>query len=344
MVLSHLSGGVDTFILFDLLTIHTYRIMTIGCTLIGALAGAMGALIYLRKRTLMSDVIGHSATTGVMLAFMVGSAVIGIDGRSLWLLVLGSVLIGTFAAVLADRISHLTRVSVDAAMAIMLALFFGLGMVLLRVIERGNFRHRGGLKDYFFGNASTLTKADVYTIEVLCVVVGILLLAFYRGLAAHVFDVITAEVRGFRSRFYAPLLLGMVSVAVVVGVKSVGLVLMVALAAIPPAAARQWTRHLHTMIMLSAAIGAVSAVLGSLISVSIGKIPTGPVIVLVLTAVLFISLFAAPRRSIIVRSIARRKQHQVLLEAAKDESIVAHDVTGKLLTEEEIATAKGAHR
>lgn len=344
MTALHTPGAVDTFILFDLLTIHTYRIMTIGVTLIGGLAGAMGALIYLRKRTLMSDVIGHSATTGVMLSFMIGSAILGIDGRSLWLLVIGSVAIGTFAAVLADRISHVTRVSVDAAMAIMLALFFGLGMVLLRIIERGSYRHRGGLKDYFFGNASTMTKADVYTIEVLCIVVAVVFLAFYRGLAAHVFDVVTAEVRGFRSRFYAPLLLAMVAVAVVVGVKSVGLILMVALAAIPPAAARQWTRHLHTMIILSAIIGAVSAVLGSLISVSIGKIPTGPVIVLVLTAVLFVSLFGAPRRSVIVRAIARRKQHQVLLQAAKDESIVAHDVTGKLLTEEEIAAAKGAHK
>ncbi|MDO5726885.1 MAG: metal ABC transporter permease [Bowdeniella nasicola] len=335
---------MPSFVLFDLLSVHTYRIMTIGCTLIGGLAGAMGALIYLRKRTLMSDVIGHSATTGVMLAFMIGSAIIGVDGRSLWLLVAGSVAIGTLAAVMADRIAHVTRVSIDAAMAIMLALFFGLGMVLLRIIERGNYRHRGGLKDYFFGNASTLTKADVATIAVLCVVVALTFFAFYRGLSAHVFDVITAEVRGFSARLYGPLLLAMVSVAVVVGVKSVGLILMVALAAIPPAAARQWTRHLHTMIILSAIIGAVSAVLGSLISVSLGKIPTGPVIVLVLTAVLFISLFAAPRRSVIVRAIARRKQHQVLLAAAKDESLDAHEVTGKVLSDKEIAMARGAHQ
>ncbi|MDO5700588.1 MAG: metal ABC transporter permease [Bowdeniella nasicola] len=299
----------------DFLTVHTFRTMLIGCTLIGALAGSMGAFIYLRKRTLMSDVIGHSATTGVMLAFLVGAGILGIDGRSLWILVVGSVLVGTLASVCADAIAHSTRVGIDAAMAIMLALFFGTGMVLLRIIERSSIVGRGGLKDYFFGNASLLTIGDVQTIAVLTVVVGGVAAIASKPLAAHVFDPITAEVAGFRSRIISPLLLVLVSVAVVVGVKSVGLILMVALAAIPPAAARQWTKHLRTMVALSAGIGAVGAVLGSYLSVAIGKIPTGPVIVLVLTAIFAISLLFAPGRSVLVRRHGRRRTRRTLMEA-----------------------------
>ncbi len=303
--------------LTDFFTTHTYRTMLIGCTLIGALAGATGSFIYLRKRTLISDVIGHSATTGVMLAFIIGAAVLGIDGRSLWILVVGSVIIGTLAAVTADAIAATTRVGIDAAMAIMLALFFGTGLILLRLIEKSHLRGRGGLKDYFFGNASQLTKADVTTIAILCVVVGAAVVASYRAFAVHVFDPTTAEIAGFRSRLISSLMLVLVSIAVVVGVKSVGLVLMVALAAVPPAAARQWTRHLHTMVLLSGAIGAISAVLGSYLAVAIGRLPTGPMIVLVLTALLFVSLLAAPGRSVLVRRRARRRQRAVLLEGAQ---------------------------
>lgn len=292
--------------LVDFLTTHTFRQMVIGCALIGALAGAMGCFVYLRKRTLMSDVIGHSATTGVMVAFLTGALVLGIDGRSLWLLVVGSVLTGTIAAVLADRIAERTRVGIDAAMAIMLALFFGTGMILLRVIERSTIRGRGGLKDYFFGNASLLTTGDVTTIVTLAFLIGALLLIFYRPLALHTFDPLAAEVAGVRARIASPLLLVGVSVAVVVGVKSVGLILMVALAAIPPATARQLTRHLHTMVALAAAIGAFGAVLGSYLSVALGKVPTGPVIVLVLTAMLVLSLLFAPRRSVLARAVNRR--------------------------------------
>ncbi|SEA08209.1 manganese/zinc/iron transport system permease protein [Bowdeniella nasicola] len=288
--------------LADFLATHTFRQMVLGCTLIGALAGAMGCFIYLRQRTLMSDVIGHAATTGVMLAFLIGAAVLGVDGRSLWLLVIGSVLIGTLAAVLADRIAASTRVGIDAAMAVMLALFFGTGLILLRVIERSSLRGRGGLKDYFFGNASLLTTSDVRTIAVLAVLISVGLALGYRALAVHVIDPVAGSVAGVSARLVSPLLLVGVAIAVVVGVRAVGLILMVALAAIPPAAARQFTRHLHTMVALAAAIGAGGALIGSYLSVAFGKVPTGPVIVLVLTAALALSLLFAPGRSVLRRA------------------------------------------
>lgn len=211
-------------------------------------------------------------------------------------------LIGTLVAALADRIAASTRVGIDAAMAVMLALFFGTGLILLRVIERSSLRGRGGLKDYFFGNASLLTTSDVRTIAVLAVLISVGLALGYRALAVHVIDPVAGSVAGVSARLVSPLLLIGVAIAVVVGVRAVGLILMVALAAIPPAAARQFTRHLHTMVALAAAIGAGGALVGSYLSVALGKVPTGPVIVLVLTAALALSLLFAPGRSVLRRA------------------------------------------
>ena len=287
--------------LVEFLTTHTFRTIAIGCTLIGWLAGSMGCFIYLSKRTLMSDVIGHAATPGVMLGFLFGSVVLHVDGRSLWIIVLGACLSGALAAVTADRIAVTTRVGIDAAMAVMLALFFGAGLVLLRMIERSNVRHRGGLKDYFFGNASLLTTADVRTVALLAIVMTAALIVGYRALAVHTIDPVAGSVAGVNARVVSPLIMMGTAVSVVVGVSAMGLILMVALAAIPPAAARQFTKHLHTMVALSGAIGACGALIGCYLSVMGGKLPTGPVIVLTLSVILAVSLLVAPGRSVLAR-------------------------------------------
>ena len=109
------------------------------------------------------------------------------------------------------------------------------------------------------------------------------------------------------------------SVAVVIGIKAVGLILMIAFAIMPAAAARQWTHRLWSMVTLSGVIGALSGAVGSGLAVNLGKVPTGPVVVLVLAAVLTVSLLAAPERSVLQRRRALRAQRRRLLAQAKGE-------------------------
>lgn len=130
------------------------------------------------------------------------------------------------------------------------------------------------------------------------------------------FDPVLCRTMGLSTRILGPLLLGTVTVAIVIGIKAVGLILMVAFAIMPAAAARQWTRHLWSMIALAGLIGALSAAIGSYLAVSLGSIPTGPIIVLVLSAVLAVSLLAAPRRSLLRRRRAQRALRRRLLAEA----------------------------
>ena len=94
--------------------------------------------------------------------------------------------------------------------------------------------------------------------------------------------------------------------SIVIGLKAVGLVLMVALAIAPPIAARQWTTRVGSMLLLSGLIGAFSALVGSWLAVSIGRVPTGPVIVLVVTVIALVSILFAPKRSLLLTIRARR--------------------------------------
>lgn len=302
--------------LIEFLSEYTYRTVVTGTTAIGIIAGVLGCFLYLRRQSLLSDVIGHSATLGVMLAFLFSALVLGIDGRSMVVLVIGSMLTGVVAVMLSTWISRTTPLGEEVAMAIILALFFGGGMALLRVIEHSSIPGRGGLADYLFGNASTMTREDVNSI----IGFGIILLAivalFWKEFSLFTFDPLFTATIGFSHRVLNPVMFSAIVCAVVLGLKAAGLVLMVAFAIVPPAAARQWVRSLRAMVVLSGVIGAVGAVVGTWLSVSIGRIPTGPMIVIVLTAIFLVSLFFAPGRSTIMRAVMRRRKRIELEKVA----------------------------
>ena len=139
-----------------------------------------------------------------------------------------------------------------------------------------------------FGNSATLTNLDVGTIAVVSIAVAVVMILLWRPFTMMTFDQTLSQVSGLPLRWLSPLLLSLIVLAVVIGVKAVGLILMIAFAVFPPAAARQWSKTVLQMVLFSAGIGGVAAV---------GKVPTGPVIVLVLTAFVGVSLVAAPRRS-----------------------------------------------
>jgi len=101
-----------------------------------------------------------------------------------------------------------------------------------------------------------------------------------------------------------------VVLSLVPGLGAVALVLVGALPTPPPIAARQWTTRVGSMLLLSGLIGAVSAVIGSWLAVSIGRVPTGPMIVLVVTVFAFVSILFAPKRSILLVALARHRHRK----------------------------------
>jgi manganese/zinc/iron transport system permease protein len=99
-------------------------------------------------------------------------------------------------------------------------------------------------------------------------------------------------------------------IAIVIGLQTVGVVLMSALVIAPAAAARQWTDRLATMVVLAAFFGAVSGVVGAVVSGSAAHVPTGPTIVLVATVLVLVSMAAAPERGLVLAAVRRRRQRQ----------------------------------
>ncbi|MDO5454899.1 MAG: metal ABC transporter permease, partial [Corynebacterium sp.] len=105
-----------------------------------------------------------------------------------------------------------------------------------------------------------------------------------------------AHVMGFNNTLIDALMFGSIAVATVIGLKSVGLVLMVAFIVTPPAIARQWTATAASMTVLSGLAGGVASAIGTWLSIAYGPMPTGPVIVVTLFVMLLGSLALSPRR------------------------------------------------
>lgn len=300
----------------DMLANYTFRTMLIGATMIGGISGALGCFLYLRKQSLISDVIGHSAVAGVMVAFVVATAVLGVNGRSMLTLTIGAVISSTLAVLMANWISRDSRIGMDAAMAICLSLFYGAGMVLMRIITHSKLPGRGGIDKYMFGNASTLVTEDLYVIGGFGGLAVLVMLVLWKEFKVFAFDPVLAAMQGFSPRILIPVLMSSATIAVVIGVKAVGLILMIAFAIMPAAAARQWTKRLSTMVALASAIGALSGAVGSIVAVNAGRVPTGPVVVFVLFLVFIFSMLAAPQRSVLRRSLVRRRKARELAAAA----------------------------
>lgn len=299
---------------------HTYRTVLIGTSMIGLIAGALGLFAYLRKQSLIGDVISHSALAGALGAFLLAVTVFQVSGRSMVALIVGAVVTGTLAVAAHRGIDATTKIGPDTSMAIVLTGFFGVGLLLLRVIANGDFPGKGGIQDYLFGNASVLTRADIIT----CAVVGVgalgLVMVLWKEFALRTFDAEFTQVLGFSGRVIDAWMFTLIVVAVVIGVKAVGVVLMIAFVVTPPAAARQWVSTLPAMVALSGVIGAVGSAIGAYLSISYGGIPTGPVIVLVLFGIFIASLVLAPGRSVVARAVMRAKIRQDLRRELADVS------------------------
>lgn len=307
----------------EFLSNHTYRMVFFGTTVIGLVAGALGSFAYLRKQSLISDVISHAALPGTLLAFLAAVSVLGVDGRNMLGLIVGAVIVGTLAVLFANGVTRTSKIRIDTAMAVSLTIFFGIGMLLMRIISNGVYPGKGGIQDYLFGNASVITYADLTTSIAVGTLALLLMVVFWKEFALRTFDPDHATVLGFRAGTVDVLMFTTIVIATVIGVKAVGLVLMVAFVVTPPAAARQWTRTLRGMVILSAAFGAIGSGIGAYLSIVWGNVPTGPLIVLTLFTIFVLSLVFSPHRSIVTSLVERARARRTLREQLLEEQAVA---------------------
>lgn len=293
------------------------RVVMIGAGVLGFSAGAVGALAVLRKRALAGDAVAHASLPGVCVAWFI------VGDRNFTALLLGALVFGILAAALIAMVRSLTRIKEDAATAIAIGSLFGLGIALSRLIQNRATGDRAGLDSFLFGKAASMLRSDAILISLVAAGAVVVVSLFFKEFKLLCFDREYAAVvwggrrggLGWRVQAIDLLLMGLVAVCTVVGLPAVGVVLMVGLLVIPPAAARFWTDRFGVMLVISAMVGLVSGIAGTALSATLptpaGMLsrgwPTGPMITLVAAAVFVISLLLAPRRGVLAELIRRAR-------------------------------------
>lgn len=294
--------------MLELLSDHTVRTVLVGTTAIGAISGALGCFAYLRKQSMIGDVVSHSSLFGIMLFFLAGYWITGEPNKSLFILLPGAIFAGILALTLTQSIVRRTAVREDSGLGVMLAIFFGTGILMLRWTQRsssGVSGHRG-LEDYLFGMAASMTSQDLMMVSILGGTAILLLGLNWKELKLFSFDPMFAQSIGMGRRRLDLLLITLMVIGIVIGLQCVGVILMIALLITPAAAARQWSQTLGGMVLLAGLMGGFCGGIGSLTSAQFG-IPTGPVIVLLGVMLMIFSVCFAPKRGVLFRKQQQRR-------------------------------------
>jgi manganese/zinc/iron transport system permease protein len=287
--------------------------------LLGVSAGVVGTLVVLRGRALVGDVVGHAALPGIVLAFLI-QVLAGGTGRWVPALLAGALVTGLAGAVATMAIDRYSRARADAALAIVLSLFYGGGTVLLSVAQRTDSASQAGLKNYLSGQTASLVASDVWLSAGLAAVVISISLLLFKEWTLLCFDEAFLTTQGYPSGRLDALLIGVAAVVSVLGMQSVGLVLVVGLLIIPPAAARFWTDDIRWMAGGAAAIGAASGALGVAASSLAPRVAAGPTIILVSAAMFAVSLCCGRRRGLLWRWFDQRRMR---IETARQDLLRA---------------------
>ena len=291
---------------------YTTQMVLLGTALLGLASGIAGTFAVLRKESLIGDGLSHAALPGVVIAFLLTGI------KDIEILIIGAALSSITAAWLITITVENSKIKFDGALATILSAFFGLGMVLLTYLQSLNNAGQAGLSKFIFGQAATILARDVYITSAAALIIIVLTALFWKELKLISFDVEYAKTLQIPVTFTLILYRSLLIMTIIIGIQSVGAILISSLLIAPAVGARQWTNKLGTMCILAGLFGMVSAMGGTIWSTTVQKLPTGPAIIVILSVIVLLSLIFAPNRGILWQYRRNKQSKQALLsETAK---------------------------
>ncbi|HRJ30163.1 MAG TPA: iron chelate uptake ABC transporter family permease subunit [Cyclobacteriaceae bacterium] len=277
------------------------RYVAFGSVLLTASSAIVGAFTFLNKKSLVGDAIAHAVLPGICLGFIMAGT------KNPVALIAGAFITGWISLVLVEFITSKTRIKEDTAIGLILSVFFGIGILMLTVIQKSGNASQSGLDHFLFGKAASLVGSDLITFSIVAVILLVIVFALFKEFSLLAFDKDYARSIGLPVKRIELVLTSLIVLAVVIGIQAVGVVLMAAILITPAAAARFWTDKISVMFLLASLFGAFSGLSGAFISYTAPSMPTGPWIVIVISTLAFISFFFAPNRGIIGRFIRQSR-------------------------------------
>ena len=284
---------------------YTARTILMGAGSLGIVSGVVGSYAVLRKQSLVGDVMSHAALPGIVLAFLI----MGVKEQLP--IFIGAALSAVLAVFLINLITSNSRIKTDSAMGMALSVFFGLGLVLLTYAQKMPDANQAGLDKFLFGQAEALVEKDVLVIGLTGAFALLIVGLFWKEFKLLCFDPDFGGTMGFSMKSLDLLVTAIIVSAIVIGLQTVGVVLMSSMLVAPAVAARQWTGGMGSMVILAALIAAISGVTGVALSAGFENVPTGPAVIVCVSAIAFFSVLFSPNGFFTLRFKEARSRREI---------------------------------
>lgn len=290
------------------------RFALAGSLLLGVCCGLLGSFLVVRKMALVGDALSHAVLPGVALGFLWNMS------KDPVAIFVGATVAGLLGTTLVTWITRSTRLKEDAALGMVLATFFAVGICLVTMIQALPTGHKSGIDKFLFGQAAALGADDVKLLAGVSVFSLAAITLLYRPLLVTSFDPAFARAIGLPTRLLHELLMLLLAFSVVVALQAVGVVLVSAMLITPAATAYLLTDRMHRMLILASLFGLLSAATGAFLSFLGNNLPTGPFMVLGASTLFLIAFFCAPKHGVLPRwwrhlSRSKRIQRENMLGA-----------------------------
>ena len=279
---------------------------TLGSMLVGITCGVLGCFVILRRMALIGDALSHAILPGVVVALLsLGWFGVQLEGLpswflAMWLLV-GALGAGLATAVLINIVHKKSRAKEDSAIGIAFTAMFAIGLILISSLPRGT---HFDLECFIYGDPLAVQTPDLILMGFVCPLVLLVVVLMYHRFKLISFDPVVAAAMGVSVGLSHYLLMGMLASTIVAGIKSTGVILVVAMVITPAAAAYQLTNRLWVMLILAGLIGALSAGLGMSLAFMFNT-PTGPAMVLVAVLCFILAVTFSPSHGWVFDRIRR---------------------------------------
>lgn len=267
---------------------YTFFIVVLGASIMGLVSGVMGVFVFLQGQSLLADAISHAALPGIALMFLCTQS------KNTVILLYGGGLAAIVGTSLIQFLSRKTTLKQDAILGVVLSVFFGFGTVLLSVIQKMHLADQAIISKFLFGNASTLLWHDVILMAFVAALILISIILWHKELKIFLFDSQFAHASGYNVSYIRYGLTLLIIMTILIGLQTVGVILMSSFFIAPAVTARQCTNNFFKMGIISGFLGMVTGASGAALSCFMYHVPTGPAIVVLLTAV-FLSFCLAIR-------------------------------------------------
>ncbi len=274
----------------------------VSSVLVGIMCGLLGCFIVLRNMAMIGDALSHAVLPGVVFGFVFAG------GYSVFGFFFGAVVAGLITAVAITWFQQNFKTRSDAAIGIVFTSMFSIGVIAITTLSRRDGVHLD-LKDFLFGNVLGVSDPDLQLMIIVTLVVIISIVLFFKQLFATTFQPIVAQTMGISVKKIHYFLMLLLSFAVVASLKSVGVILVVAMLVTPASAASLLTKRLHTMLLVSTAVAVSSAIIGLLFAILLGTTP-GPCMALVATGFYLLAAMFAPEQGQVFKWLRKRKREK----------------------------------